>query len=125
MADNWADLLDGSIDEPFAIDDSFTSYRTGSLEDGSISTKTCRNWTDNNAFDYGTLGSPQLNDSNWMQSSSTSHCANYLPILCLCMQTNENVADQYTVGGSVTGNTGDVVLSLNSGDQTITIAEGF
>ena len=67
IADNWADLLDGTIDASLAngvlgTGADFSRWWSGSLEDGSIM-QTCNGWTDQSG---GTDGNRANTDATWI-----------------------------------------------------------
>ena len=71
IADNWADLLDGSIKvtlEDAGVLGSSSSFWTGSYTNGTLVLNShCNNWTSSNASVYGTVGNEQSIDYNWIQ----------------------------------------------------------
>ena len=70
VADNKADLLDGSIDTPINVGESGQSIPgvivwTGSGADGTYSGQACSNWTDGTAASISNVGANVFSDSQW------------------------------------------------------------
>ena len=81
VANNWGDLLDGTILASMATATGLgTYYFTGSNEDGSESGATCSNWTSTGTT--GTIGRGDLTGTGWMNNSAGS-CSNQL-VLGIC-----------------------------------------
>lgn len=112
IADDWTDLLDGSIDSGLP----YISYWTGSNASGVYqSSESCSGWTSTNGTTYvGENNSPT--DSKWLRGYEKS-CSEFSYILCLCMQeeesteaetdtdtgTSSDTATTYSVSGSLSG----------------------
>ena len=86
IADNWADLMDGSIDQTLAgagIQIASTFWYTGSNDDGSIKATTCSGWTDGSTFFDGTYGRTIYTTSGWLSTGEATCGATNYEILCL------------------------------------------
>ena len=90
IADNWADLLDGTIDTSLGgagviVGTSF--WYSGSNADGSVTDKTCTGWTTTAALN-GTYGASNQTGSKWISTSyATCGLANAgadYHYLCVC-----------------------------------------
>jgi hypothetical protein len=88
VADNWADLLDGSIDQSLkaAGVTSADFWISGSHADGSVRS-TCAGWTSNVFSDQvmGTYGEPASSDSHWITvTDGEVYCtASQYNVMCL------------------------------------------
>ena len=96
LATDWADLLDGSIDN--AIDDSIiaaenlsSGWWSGSNDDGSVSSSggfatNCAGWTSGSsgAEVQGSRGAAGVTDSTWINQDNGDHCSANANVLCLC-----------------------------------------
>ena len=87
IADNWADLLDGNIDDTLAnagVLPGGSRFWSGSLEDGSFNTTfNCTNWNSNTDVVDGSFGEAS-STVTWLNSES-SHCDDTsLYLLCIC-----------------------------------------
>ena len=91
IADDWADLLDGTIDTSLGgagalVGTSF--WYTGSNSNGSMTTETCTGWT-TSALADATYGTSSQTSSKWI-STSTATCGLSNPpgadyhYLCVC-----------------------------------------
>ena len=87
IGDNWADLLDGSIDNDLDTADVATGdYWTGSLDDGTIATNHCNNWTSDDSGDDGNMGNASATDGTWL-NDTTDACDQPHSILCVAFVT--------------------------------------
>lgn len=89
LADDWADLLDGTVDVTlFAagiLDDSF--WYSGSDGYGALSEHNCSGWTSPDALFDGAYGLNSNTDSQWMNSGSEATCGlNSYHVLCLAWE---------------------------------------
>jgi hypothetical protein len=86
IANNWKDLLDGSIQRKLNYDTSSTPsiqrWWSGSNSDGSVSSETCNGFTDDTSSYKGEIGDPNASDSSWI-SGSTRPCADNRTLLCI------------------------------------------
>ena len=85
-ANNWQDLLDGSI--MVSASDGLGSkanYWVGSLPDGSLNSKNCRNWTSNGPTISGAEGRGGVKDARWLGKGSLS-CQGEDNLLCICQK---------------------------------------
>lgn len=88
IADNWADLLDGSIDNQLRNADigrsTGTSWWSGSLSNGAVSSNTCNGWTSNSIYGPpdGEVGANFDTGSTWLEQGSVS-CANGFHLVCI------------------------------------------
>lgn len=83
IADDWADLLDGSIDMTLsAAGVMFGVWYSGSLADGTLAAETCSGWTDGSGSS-GRYGFQLSTGVEWI-SSGSALCGNPLyDVLCL------------------------------------------
>ena len=87
IANNWADLLDGTI----AVDlttagvvTTVTYYYTGANADGSVAADTCQAWTSSVGTDDGAEGNDAATDATWLNDVVPWGCDNTNnTILCL------------------------------------------
>lgn len=77
IADDWANLLDGTIDNALTVD-----WWSGSSAMGANGGFNCSNWT-NVSGDFALTGTSGQVDSFWIQGSETT-CADEARIMCLC-----------------------------------------
>ena len=86
IADDWADLLDGTIDNTLlsanAISDTYFQFHSGSNSDGSVTSNNCNGYTTFSASMMSSIGLGNRTDWTWM-GSSTMSCASGR-LLCLC-----------------------------------------
>ncbi len=84
MAGNWADLMNGSINQK--LNDagiSTSSWWSGSTDSGDFySSANCDGWADGSSASNGRTGSPDYLDSNWISNLNTD-CSTGLAILCI------------------------------------------
>jgi chitodextrinase len=91
IADNWFDLLDGSIDTDLQSAGISSSYWwSGSNSGGTFmssavcaSCNTCSGWTDGTNASLGIAARHNRTDSTWI-NDGTRNCNNQLNVLCLC-----------------------------------------
>lgn len=86
IADDWADLLDGSIDVELDDGGVLTTtnfWYSGSLSDGSVSTATCSGWTSDSTLNAGHYGSSQTTGSGWMTTGGAICGSHLYHVLCL------------------------------------------
>lgn len=84
IANNWTDLLDGSI--TLSLSDSNISnsiWWSGSNEYGNVHSPNCEGFTTNSDVVNGTFGDATTINSMWMNSSFFS-CSNPIAVLCIC-----------------------------------------
>ncbi len=86
IADDWADLTDGHVDEPVEVtaegwlrSSSFTW--TGTLADGTAWTNTCGDWTDTSA--RGAVGYTGGSGANWTVTNGAGYCDDLKGFYCL------------------------------------------
>src|SRR5262249_50726802 len=76
IADNWSDLLDGSLDlslaNAFVVTNSPLFYYTGSNQDGSLSDYNCSGWTNGSTPAGATLGSKSQTNNFWLSATRGS-----------------------------------------------------
>lgn len=83
IADDWADLLDGSISNSLSDAGVTNGYWfSGSTSSGTLSANTCTSWTAINVND-GTYGSPVLMNSSWISAGGSGYCGGSYHYLCL------------------------------------------
>jgi hypothetical protein len=81
IAPDWADLLDGSIEETLETAGVVTvPWWSGSTADGSLAADSCDGWTDGSVT--GVVGSHSATDSSWI-AGSPADCGVTRPLLCL------------------------------------------
>ncbi|HSO21334.1 MAG TPA: hypothetical protein VLT81_00420 [Chondromyces sp.] len=86
IADDWADLLDGSIDQSLldAGAQAVTNFwYSGSFSDGAVTPYTCSGWTDGSTLFDGRYGSTQQTSSLWIDTSEATCGLNAYHVLCL------------------------------------------
>jgi hypothetical protein len=86
IADDWADLLDGSIDQSLldAGAQAMTNFwYSGSFSDGAVTPYTCSGWTDGSTFFDGRYGSTQQTSSSWIDTGEATCGLNAYHVLCL------------------------------------------
>lgn len=87
VANNWADLLDGTIATTLSSAGVVSSYwwsgmeKNGTSLDGS--TADCNNWTSSANTDSGNYGDFQQTDTRWITGAATNVCDQTLAILCI------------------------------------------
>jgi hypothetical protein len=87
IADNWADVLDGSIDQTLQnAGIATTGWWSGSFSDGSIAPNNCLSW--DSGTDTGRIGYVGMTDGNWINSNSNDNCGNVNSVV-LCISWNE------------------------------------
>lgn len=86
VADDWADLTDGSLDEPVGITaigsvaQVFFTW-TGTLDDGTAWTNTCGDWTDTTA--RGAVGYTGGSGPNWTVTNGAGFCDDVKRFYCI------------------------------------------
>jgi len=75
IADNWTDLMDGTINTPLVYAGLFphgkdNPWWSGSNSDGTVSSYTCKAWTDKSDDSLGMAGAPDKKDKTWLSDSS-------------------------------------------------------
>ncbi len=82
IADSWADLTDGTLDNPLNLDENGVGVRTqtwtGTETDGTALTNHCNNWV---GTPFGTIGDPTRTAVPWTNSRVLG-CAFSLKIYC-------------------------------------------
>ncbi len=85
IVDNWADLLDGSLDQSLflaGVTDATYFWYSGSNWDGSVSSNTCSGWTSTAAID-GWYGLTNQSNNDWIDIAAASCGAASYHVLCL------------------------------------------
>lgn len=85
IADNWADLIDGSIDmtlETAGVFSSSDTWYSGSDTDGTLHTYYCNGWTSNDVGDGGRVGLTGVTGVTWISNGSATCDATY-KLLCI------------------------------------------
>ncbi|MBI4141977.1 DUF4215 domain-containing protein [Candidatus Woesearchaeota archaeon] len=78
VANNWADLIDSSLDNPMNLTETgtiltpFDSSWTGTLANGTKDTSNCINWTTTSGSIYGRVGSVGSTQSPWTGGAAGS-----------------------------------------------------
>ena len=86
IADDWNDLLDGSIDQSLDSAGAQTAtgfWYTGSLDDGTVATTTCSGWTNGSALFDGRYGRTAMTDDRWINTGNATCGAVSYHVLCL------------------------------------------
>ncbi len=86
VADDWADLLDGTIDQTLVDAGVLTAsnfWYTGSNPDGAVAPYTCSGWTDGATFFDGRYGSSQVGDDRWISTGEATCGLVSYHVLCL------------------------------------------
>jgi hypothetical protein len=85
IADNWADILDGNIDERLDNADvlpTLVHWWSGSNSDGSLNANNCLGW-ETLAAENGARGESFSVSNTWISFDSDS-CAVFHYVLCIC-----------------------------------------
>lgn len=87
IANNWADLLDGSILTTLASAGVVSNYWWSGVEADGTSvdgvTSDCNNWTDSTNVVSGYYGDYQFADVRWIKGAAGGACDQLLAILCI------------------------------------------
>jgi hypothetical protein len=86
VSNNWAELLDGSIDQNLASSGVLPSgafWYSGSLENGSAAITTCSGWTDGSSPFGGRYGSSSFADGRWIDTGDATCGSQLYHVLCL------------------------------------------
>lgn len=86
IANDWADLLDGTIDQSLVAAGAQTAtnfWYTGSTSDGAVSPYTCSGWTDGMTLFDGRYGSTQVTDDRWISNGEATCGVSSYHVLCL------------------------------------------
>lgn len=87
IANDWADLLDGTILTSLSSAGvaSASYWRSGSLADGSIGTGTCSGWTSSSITESAEEGLPSATNGTWLDDGSPFACDNNTDDTILCL----------------------------------------
>ncbi len=86
IADDWADLLDGTIDQSLldaGAQATTNFWYSGSFSDGAVTPYTCSGWTDGTTLFDGRYGSTQLTSGSWIDTGEATCGLNAYHVLCL------------------------------------------
>jgi len=85
VADNWADLLDGSIDFTLSFAGVLATnfWYSGSYSDGSVTPNTCSGWTDGSTTADGRYGLSYQADSWWINRANAGCGGSTYHVLCV------------------------------------------
>jgi hypothetical protein len=86
IAASYSDLFSGSLLAPvLTLSGSIPSIgpHTGTSSDGSWSSGSCADWTDDGVFAFGTVGLEGSTSGSWLDSSLCACCQDLRPILCV------------------------------------------
>jgi hypothetical protein len=86
IADDWADLLDGTIDQSLlsaGAQATDTYWYSGSVSNGSAVSTTCSGWTDDGTHFDGRYGDSQWTDSRWIDRGDATCGVAAYHVLCL------------------------------------------
>ncbi len=84
IADNWSDLMDGTINDELqnlGVADSF--WWSGSNPDGTAAADNCGSWTIGTNAAQGVMGAHNRTTDQWLNWSSTN-CNTSRHVLCIC-----------------------------------------
>jgi hypothetical protein len=81
IADNWADLTDGTLDAPIAASPSNLAW-TGTGADGNPSGGTCLNWTNGTSPQSARVGLPPVTNSQWSALANEVACNALVALYC-------------------------------------------
>ncbi len=88
VANNWADLTDGSLDSPINLTEasvlltSIDSVWTGTIANGTKATNNCSNWTSTDLKKFGTAGLVSSTVIGWTERG-TPKCSTTAHIYCI------------------------------------------
>ena len=85
IADDWADLLDGSIDQTLLDAGTLTAefWYSGSYSDGSEAPTTCSGWTDGSTYFDGRYGRNIMTEARWISAGAATCGSATYHVLCL------------------------------------------
>lgn len=85
VADNWADLLNGSIDFTLSFAGVLATnfWYSGSYSDGSVTPNTCSGWTDGSTLEDGRFGLSYHSDTWWINRGNATCGASTYHVLCV------------------------------------------
>lgn len=85
LADDWADLLDGSVDATLAAAQALATdyFYTGSSSDGALDVHNCSGWTDSGTLFDGHYGSSYFTDAGWIATGDATCGLTQYHVLCL------------------------------------------
>jgi len=86
IADDWADLLDGTIDQSLfdaGAQAATNFWYSGSYSDGAITPYTCSGWTDGSTLFDGQYGATHVTDGRWLDTGQATCGLNAYHVLCL------------------------------------------
>lgn len=105
LADNWADLMDGSIQEDLFYFMNASEYHTGSNADGSLNADNCSGYTSTSGS--GKIGRYTSSNSNWISYSFSRGCnATTRSFICMCNQQIANKLLLFRSTNTYNGNLG-------------------
>jgi hypothetical protein len=81
IADNWADLTDGTLDATIVVTAGSLVW-TGTGADGNPLGGTCSNWTSNSAAQSGRPGVPPSTSASWSALNNDIACNSGLDLYC-------------------------------------------
>jgi hypothetical protein len=85
IADDWADLLDGSVDATLTAAQALATdyFYTGSGSDGALDVHNCSGWTDSGTLFDGHYGSSYFTDARWVATGDATCGLTQYHVLCL------------------------------------------
>lgn len=91
VADDWADLIDGSIDAQISTDQNTNTVgglvsvwtNVAAVGAGATGPDDCLDWTSNSNADRGGRGNRSVNSSTWTESLSTIACDQQAYLYCV------------------------------------------
>ncbi|HRI08007.1 MAG TPA: DUF4215 domain-containing protein, partial [Nannocystaceae bacterium] len=89
VADDWNDLVDGSLDATISVDESGAAVMsgtsgvwTGTKTDASPTYTDCFGWTSSNYVNWGTIGRRNETNGNWTDDENV-HCSDDRRLYCV------------------------------------------
>lgn len=96
VADNWLDLVDGTIDTTLmssqVMGSSELVWYSGSNADGSLATNHCANWTSGSGGTMGRVGQKGSTASDWISAGAGPCGSNQYNVLCLAAWPREPIS---------------------------------
>ncbi|MCB9618233.1 MAG: hypothetical protein H6724_02140 [Sandaracinus sp.] len=89
VVDSRADMFDSSVDATISVDENgstitvFPSVATGTLPDGTVSSRNCLNWTSVDNVNSPDFGQVTRSDGGWVYTGGTGGCGGQLRYYCI------------------------------------------
>lgn len=129
VANDLADLIDASLDNTIRRDENGVErfgfeVWTGAESDGTAHAGTCNDWTSGDNAHNGRIGNTNSGNSGWTSLGNTA-CGVGQRLYCFQVEEDASAAcSTYTVGGTISGLSGTIVLQNNGGDDLSLTADG-